>query len=271
MYFLQGYVIPKDVLQWIFQILPIILGIDVVGLLSLWYINRRKTRQIHREQIKEAMKIWIEKIDWGNIRIYEGRFSTITPKEPITKFSKLVIEHLKSGYKSDWKLWENYQQSHRNEINRMQGLWNDFRSFITDEITITCPSLVSYDGGGDRAPRYYHLSKGLDKILLTIEEFIKTEEWLYKANIESHSHGHHLMWSGRLIAGSTEENKQELEDLLQTMKNLLKNPCLLEIVKSMRVKELSTERKIFEDRMNEIIEKLEIGVRLDGKCELLGY
>jgi len=240
----------------------------VIGMMISLYLATHKEwkdkRETHAKLMADAMRKWIDGLKFGQINIGEGTISIQEPEEPRSEYFRFVVEHLKheKGYYDDfWKFWEEYKKSFENEKTRVTELWNKLRENVIKTITESCPNLSCYERQESKPQKCYYPNR-IMRLLLAKTPFNLNEpilnsgdEWLLK-------------WEGNIVAKSNV--KEDLTNLPQAIKTLTEDPNCFGIINQIQIKDFGSNKETLSAKMNEIIEDVEMGMKVKGKCSI-GY
>jgi len=262
---------------WFSTPLQIYIGIativepSLVKILTDLMSRRNKLLEEHRDKIRETFNNWINNLGtFGYIEMGPQGFSAREPEEPRIKFYNEAKEHLKSGYNKKpynaWDLWEEIKKKWRRESIRVNNLWFAFECIVKNKIDSLSLSMVNWNKRGYPPAYWYDLSQFLYWVYREIKEFDGRRRYNQFPKIVRH-HGF-LNVRGRDIAKGS---LRELRILKRTFVELVNNQQLIKLVNSMKPNAYIEVKENFIKCIRGIIEKLELGQPLKGKCSTFGY
>lgn len=213
----------------------------------------------------------------GGCKIEHGRLVITKPRDPMFRFTKDVLKHLKSKnfrrkpnypelFNNDGIfLWDKAKEQSLKEIKRIEGLWSQFQENVTTEITDLSLALVRWEqGDGKPPPKYFSLTAILDAIYSEVNQYIAEGKCearpLY---VRQEGKPFRLFWTTNCLAESPEE--ADLQRLKAVVEHLMDDERISKIVDLTRQKKNGEEfEKRFINGLREIINDVELGETLKG-------
>ena len=258
-----------------------IIGAIISALATIFFGERRvetlRRRRDHSIKLNDAvLKPWLSKVEeYCKIEAMysqnNNRMMGVEPKNPTDlEFFDVAIKHLETKYPNILEAWEELKRATSKHNEKLAIVLEEIRSSIIRELKMHC---YYYSLGAKEPEEHIKPDKIAQQIYQEIESRAQYKRKWFRGKprvtpvIISGEKFFRLEWVNNILIRSRDEKK--VESSIPFINQLMETPKFIKEEKNLtkRKDEVSKiEREDFEAKIKDVIESIDLGNNLKGKC-----